>query len=80
LAAKIPEAARFCPNDWMGAAGINLWDAAARQQIESCQWQLARGLLSQGHTAIIEWGTWGRSERDTLRLGARALEESLSVG
>jgi hypothetical protein len=23
--------------------------------------------------AIIEWGTWGRSEQDTLRLGARAL-------
>ena len=79
LAAKIPEAARFCPDDWMGAAGINFWDAAAREQIESCQWQLARSFLAQGHTAIIEWGTWGRSERDTLRLGARALGASVEL-
>ena len=79
LATKIPEAARFCPDDWMEAAGINLRDAAAREQIESCQWQLARGILSQGRTAIIEWGTWGRSERDTLRLGARALGASVEL-
>ena len=79
LAAKIPDAARFCPDDWMGAAGINLWDAAAREQIESCQWQLTRSLLAQGRTAIIEWGTWYRSERDTLRLGARALGASVEL-
>jgi len=79
LAAKIPEAVRFCPDDWMGATGINLWDGAAREQIESCQWRLARGFVAQGHTAIIEWGTWGRSERDTLRLGARALGASVEL-
>jgi predicted kinase len=79
LVAKIREATRFCPDDWMGAAGINLWDAAARNQIESCQWQLARGFLSQGRTVIIESGTWGRSERDTLRLGARALGASVEL-
>ena len=79
LAARIPEAVRFCPDDWMGAAGINLWDDVAREQIESCQWQLARGFLAQGRTAIIEWGTWGRSERDALRLGARALGASVEL-
>ena len=79
LAARIPEAVRFCPDDWMGAAGINLWDEVVREQIESCQWQLARGFLSQGRTAIIEWGTWGRNERDSLRLGARAIGASVEL-
>lgn len=73
LATNIAGAVRFCPDEWMGASGINLWDEGARGQIEACQWQLARSLLAQGSTVIIEWGTWGRSERDTLRLGARAL-------
>jgi len=73
LAEQIADAVRLCPDDWMVAAGINLWNTTARQQIESCQWQLALGYLSQGRTAIIEGGTWSRSERDTLRLGARAL-------
>jgi predicted kinase len=79
LAAKIPGAVRFCPDEWMGAAGINLWDQGARAQIEACQWQLAPSLLSHGSTVIIEWGTWGRSERDTLRLGARALDASVEL-
>jgi predicted kinase len=79
LAAKIPGAVRFCPDEWMGAAEINLWDENAREQIESCQWQLSRNLLSQGSTVIIEWGTWGRSERDTLRLDARALGASVEL-
>ncbi len=79
LAGQIPGAVRFCPDEWMGTAGINLWDEAARGQIESCQWQLAHNLLSQGSTVIIEWGTWGRSERDTLRLGARALGASVEL-
>jgi len=30
-------------------------------------------VLALGLKVIIEWGTWGRSERDILRLGARAL-------
>jgi len=28
---------------------------------------------------IIEWGTWGRSERETLRLGARSLGASVEL-
>jgi hypothetical protein len=29
--------------------------------------------MAQGQTAVIEWGTWGRSEREALRLGAREI-------
>jgi len=35
--------------------------------------RLARKLLTQGHTVILESGFWLRSDRDEKRLGARAL-------
>ena len=34
---------------------------------------MARELLALGGTTIIEWGTWRRTERDALRIEARAL-------
>lgn len=40
---------------------------------------LAQRLLALGSIVIIEWGTWGRSERDTLRLGARALGAAVEL-
>lgn len=63
----------YSPDDWMDALGIDLWDSARRDAIEALQWSQAQDILRHGGTAIIEWGTWGRSERDTLREGARAL-------
>jgi predicted kinase len=66
-------AVRFCPDEWMNALGINLWDEQKRQRTEALQWELARELLKRGQTVIIEWGTWARSERDALRSEARAL-------
>jgi predicted kinase len=66
-------AVRLCPDDWMDAVGIDLYDSGAREKIEALQWLLAQRLLALGQKVVIEWGTWGRSERDVLRLGARAL-------
>ncbi|HZY48628.1 MAG TPA: ATP-binding protein [Devosia sp.] len=63
----------YSPDDWMEALGIDLWDSTKREAIEALQWRQAQDLLRLGGTAIIEWGTWGRSERDTLREDARAL-------
>jgi len=51
----------------------------ARGKIEALQWKFARDLLTLGLTVIIEWGTWGRSERDTLRLGAWALGAAVEL-
>ena len=65
-------AVRLSADDWMQALAINLWDEAMRARIEALQWTLAQRLLALGQIVIIEWGTWGRSERDALRLGARA--------
>jgi predicted kinase len=66
-------AIRFCPDEWMDALEINLYDEKTREKIEALQWRLAQYLLAIGQTVIIEWGTWGRSERDALRIGARKL-------
>ncbi len=66
-------AIRMCPDEWMAALQIDLYDEAARARIEALQWKLGQGLLRLEHTVIIEWGTWGRNERDVLRLGARDL-------
>jgi predicted kinase len=66
-------AIRFCPDEWMDALSLNLYDEDKRGKIEALQWKFGRELLALGLTVIVEWGTWGRSERDTLRLGARAL-------
>lgn len=64
---------RFCPDEWMQALAIDLYDEDRRSSIEKLQWEMGQKLLSLGATVIIEWGTWGRSERDTLRIGAKAL-------
>jgi predicted kinase len=72
-------AVRFSPDEWMDALALNLWDEERRGRIEALQWKFGQELLALGLTVIIEWGTWGRSERDTLRLGARALGAAVEL-
>ena len=72
-------AVRFSPDEWMDALSLNLWDEERRGKIEALQWKLGQELLALGLTVIIEWGTWGRTERDTLRLGARALGAAVEL-
>jgi predicted kinase len=72
-------AIRFSTDDWMDALSLNVWDEEKRGKIEALQWKFAQELLALGLTVIIEWGTWGRSERDTLRLGARALGAAVEL-
>lgn len=72
-------AVRLSADDWMLELGINLWDEAARARIESLQWKLTQQLLLAGLIVIIEWGTWGRDERDVLRLGARKLGAAVEL-
>jgi predicted kinase len=72
-------AVRFSPDEWMSALSINIYDEETRGKIEVLQWSLTQELLALGLTVIIEWGTWGRSERDALRLGARALGAAVEL-
>jgi predicted kinase len=63
----------------MDALSLDLYDEQRRAKIEALQWKFGRELLARGLTVIIEWGTWGRSERDTLRLEARALGAAVEL-
>jgi predicted kinase len=72
-------AVRLCADDWMNALSLNLYDEENRGKIEALQWKFGQEILVLGLTVIIEWGTWGKSERDTLRLGARALGAAVEL-
>jgi predicted kinase len=72
-------AIRFSPDEWMDALSLDLYDEGRREKLEALQWSFAQQLLGRGLTVIIEWGTWGRSERDALRLGARALGAAVEL-
>jgi predicted kinase len=72
-------AIRFSADDWMNALSVNLHCEDVRGKIEALQWKFAQELLALGVTVIIEWGTWARCERDTLRLGARALDAAVEL-
>ena len=78
LESSLP-AFRLCPDEWMQALAINLWNEATRAKIEALQWSVAQQLLRLGVHVIIEWGTWGRSERDTLREGCRKLGAAVEL-
>jgi predicted kinase len=66
-------AIRLCADEGLDALSLDLWDEGRRAKGEALQWRLEQLLLKRGISIIIEWGTWGRDERDALRLGARAL-------
>ena len=73
------DAVRLSADDWMTELGINLWDEEKRARVEALQWRLTQQLLLNGLIVIIEWGTWGREERDELRLGARRLGAAVEL-
>jgi predicted kinase len=72
-------AIRFAPDEWMQALALDYYDQERREKIEALQWTVAQQLLALGLIVIIEWGTWGRSERDALRLRARALGAAVEL-
>jgi predicted kinase len=72
LAASMP-ACRMCPDDWMMASGIDLWDESVRAVIEAFQLTLSLDLLRAGNSVVIGWGTWARAERVGLRDAARSI-------
>jgi predicted kinase len=72
-------AVRLCADEWLQALSLDLYDEERRAKIEALQWKFSQELLALRLTVIIEWGTWGRSERDTLRNGARALGAAVEL-
>ena len=72
-------AVRMCPDEWLDALGIDLWDEDARTRVEALQWSLTLDLVRQGVTVVIEWGLWSRAERDVARAQARAAGAAIEL-
>lgn len=72
-------AIRFAPDEWMDALSLSLYDEERRGKVEALQWKFGQELLKLGLIIIIEWGTWGKSERDNLRLAARAIDATVEL-
>lgn len=70
---------RLSADDWMNCLEIDLHSESDRDRIEALQWQLAQRLLALGNVVIVEWGTWGKWDRDRLRLRARELGASVEL-
>ena len=69
-------ALRLTPDDWLREllptqpTGV---DAPTRAAIEELHWATARRALEIGCNVVLDYGLWGRSERDRFRSEAHAL-------
>ncbi|MCS5712908.1 AAA family ATPase [Candidatus Berkiella aquae] len=65
-------ALRLTPDEWMSRIVGDGYDEAKRAVVEQIQWEIAARVLSLGVNAILDYGFWGRSERDDYRARAKA--------
>lgn len=76
LAKKIEaehKALRLTPDEWMSQIVGDGYDESKRAIVEKIQWEIAARVLSLGVNAILDFGFWGRSERDDYRARAKAI-------
>ena len=69
-------ALRFTPDDWLRELFPDLRtgvDDATRTAIESLHWSMALRALAIGCNVVLDFGLWGRDERDRFRGEAQAL-------
>ncbi|MCS7481459.1 AAA family ATPase [Umezawaea endophytica] len=66
-------AIRLCPDEWLAALGVDLFDEPFRARLEAVFQQHAWALLAQGLTVVLENGFWSRAERKEVLRGGRAL-------
>lgn len=77
-------ALRLTPDEWMARIVGDGYDEQKRAEVESIQWEIAARVLSLGMNVILDFGFWGRDERDEYRarahtLGARTEVRFLNV-
>ncbi len=66
-------AARLSPDEELRARRLDLYDEAARGDVEHEQWELAQELLAGGTSVVVENGLWLRAHREPYLAGGRAL-------
>jgi predicted kinase len=78
LEAALP-VVRLCPDEWLTALALDLWDEPLRARLETQLSRLALRLLALGQSVVLEYGFWGRDERDLKRAEARALGAAVDL-
>jgi predicted kinase len=82
-------ALRLCPDEWIAKLLAEVTDTAEmdrlRSPVEEIQWEMAKRVLTLGVNVVLEFGFWGREERERFRseaeaLGARVELHYLEVG
>jgi predicted kinase len=65
--AKATGAVRLCPDEWLEAMGISLVDYSIRFRLQDHMLIHGETLLRAGVSVIVEFGSWSRSERESIR-------------
>ncbi len=65
--ARATGAVRLCPDEWLVAMGISLVDYAIRFRLQDHMILHGETLLRAGVSVIVEFGSWSRGERETIR-------------
>jgi predicted kinase len=76
-------ALRLTPDEWIVPLLSEGWDQAEldrlRSPVEAVQWDVAARVLTLGVDVILDWGLWGRGERDDFRARGEALGARVEV-
>lgn len=76
-------ALRLTPDEWIARLLPERRDRAEldrlRDPTEAIQWEIAARALTLGVDVILDWGLWGRSERDEFRVRAKALGAQVQI-
>lgn len=76
LALKLEEehnALRLTPDEWMARIVGDGYNEEKRAVVEAIQWEIAARVLRIGASVILDFGFWGRDERDDFRARATAV-------
>jgi len=71
--AESRRAVRLTKDEWLFALGTSPWDEPIQVKLENELWHLAQEILGLGLSVVLDFGLWGRSERDGFRAAARDL-------
>ena len=60
-------AVRLCPDEWLVAMGVSLVDFEFRIRLQNHMILHCETLLRAGVSVVVEFGSWSRTERESIR-------------
>ena len=72
-------AVRLNPDEWELALGIDPFDTEFQDKLEAQFSRLTERLIALGTSVILDWGFWGRWERDEKRDLGRSLGAAVEL-